>query len=57
MKRKSVLWIVMAGLMGLWLTDAMIARAQTQKPVNTPKFKEFRIERSMPKQAVVHRMP
>jgi hydroxylamine dehydrogenase len=50
MKRRAVFWMLMAGLVGLGLAGAVIARAQ--KSANTPKAKEFRIERSMPKQAV-----
>jgi hydroxylamine dehydrogenase len=50
MKRQAVIWMLMAGLVGLLLAGAVIAWAQ--KPVNTPKAKEFRIERSMSKQAV-----
>jgi len=50
MKSKAVIWMLMAGLVGLLLAGAVIAWAQ--KPVNTPKAKEFRIERSMSKQAV-----
>ncbi|MFZ2016967.1 MAG: multiheme c-type cytochrome, partial [Nocardioides sp.] len=47
MKNKAVIWILMAGLL---LAGAVSAWAQ--QPVNTPKAKEFRIERSMSKQAV-----
>ena len=50
MQRRAVIWMLMAGLVGLWPAGAVVAWAQ--QPVNTPKVKEFRIERSMPKQAV-----
>ena len=47
MKNKAVIWMLMVGLL---LAGAVSAWAQ--QPVNTPKAKEFRIERSMSKQAV-----
>jgi hydroxylamine dehydrogenase len=50
MQRQVIMWMAVAGLVGLILMGTVIAWAQ--KPVNTPKAKEFRIERSMSKQAV-----
>lgn len=50
MKKVFLIAALVCGLAGLLVSGSLIADAQTAK--NQPKEKEFRIERSMPKEAV-----
>ena len=57
MKKRLSFWLMVVGLIGLALAAVMVAHAQkaakkSQPTPNQPKVKEFRIERSMSKQAV-----
>ena len=47
MRRYLIVTALVAGIMGLLVLGSVVAQAQ-----NVPKVKEFRLERSMPKEAV-----
>ncbi len=49
MKRYLILTVLVMGLAGLLVVGSIMPLASAQ---NMPKVKEFRIERSMPKEAV-----